>query len=280
MMTFRNILVHVDNTKAGKTRVAAAVALASRLDCALTGVFLKSENYPNYVIADAILPPAGDVLELAIEERTEEVCKASAAARAMFDEVVRDAFIPFHWVDVNGDNEAQLIACARRHDLAILPPEMKPAFGARTIKAAQIGMASGGPVLVLKHGGYPIAFGKKILVAWNDSRESARALRDAWPFLATAEEITFLTVSHRAENELDELMQRHLHSHDCKHGRLVVDRGDPESIGDLIKLQVAETGADMVVLGLYGHSRLYELVLGGVSKDLLQDPPMPMLISH
>jgi nucleotide-binding universal stress UspA family protein len=279
-MTYRNILVHVDNTKAARTRIAAAVALASRFKCGLTGVFLRSESYPKYVIADAILPPAGGVLELAIAERTEQVCKANAAARAVFEEAVRDSHIPFWWITVNGDSEAELIACARRHDLAILPPEMKTEFGERTIKAAQIGMASGGPVLVLKHGGFPIDFGKKILVAWNDSRESARALRDAWPFLAAAEEITFLTVSHRAERELDDVMQRHLHAHGCKYARLVVDRGDPESIGDLIKLQVAETGADMVVLGLYGHSRLYELVLGGVSKDLLQDPPMPMLVSH
>jgi nucleotide-binding universal stress UspA family protein len=226
------------------------------------------------------LPPAGDVLELAIEERTQEVCKVSTAARAMFNEATRDAAVPFHWVDANGDSETELVACARRHDLAILPPEMKAAFGERTIKAAQIGMASGGPVLVLKHGGYPASFGRKILVAWNNSRESARALRDALPFLSTADEITFLTVSHRADRDLDDLLQRHLVSHGCKPARLVVDRGDPESIGDVIKLHVAETGADMVVLGLYGHSRLYELVLGGVSRNLLQDPPMPMLISH
>jgi nucleotide-binding universal stress UspA family protein len=279
-MSYRNILVHVDNTKAAKTRVAAAAALATRFKCSVTGVFLKSVQYPNYVIADAILPPAGDVLELAIAERTQEVCKVSTAARAMFNEAVQEAGVPFHWLDVNGDSETELVACARRHDLAILPPEMKPAFSERTIKAAQIGMASGGPVLVLKHGGYPIEFGRRILVAWNDSRESARALRDALPFLAMAEEITFLTVSHRAETQLDELMLRHLKNHGCKRAKLVVDRGDPESIGDLIKLQVAEQGADMVVLGLYGHSRLYELVLGGVSKNLLQDPPMPMLVSH
>lgn len=279
-MTYRNILVHVDNSKAAKTRVAAGAALASRFRCAVTGVFLKSERYPAYVIADGMLPAAGDVLELAIKERTQEVCNASAAARTMFEEAVREASVPSHWLDVNGDSEIELVACARRHDLAILPPEMKAAFGEGAIKAAQVGMASGGPVLVLKHGGYRMAFGRKILVAWNDSRESARALRDAWPFLSMAEEVTFLTVSHRADRELDELMQRHLRSHGCKQARLVVDRSDPESIGDLIKLQAAETGADMIVLGLYGHSRLYELVLGGVSRNLLQDPPMPMLVSH
>lgn len=279
-MAYRNILVHVDNSKAAKTRVEAAAALASRFGSALTGVYLKSELYPKYLVADAIAPIAADALENAIAERAAEVTKADAAARSMFNETVRDASIPFYWLDINGDSETQLVHCARRHDLVILPPEMKPAFGDRLITAGQIGMASGGPILVLKHGGFPMDFGKKILVAWNDSRESARALRDALPFLSGAEEVHFLTVRREADSELDELMQRHLHNNGCKYGKLIIDNSVNTPAADVIRLHVGETGADMVVLGLYGHSRLQEMVLGGVSRDLLTSPPMPMLFSH
>jgi nucleotide-binding universal stress UspA family protein len=194
--------------------------------------------------------------------------------------MVRDACIPFYWLDIDGDNASALIACARRHDLAVLPPEMKPALSDNVITAAEIGMASGGPVLVLKHGGYPIDFGKKILVAWKDSRESARALRDAMPFLSRAEEIHFLTVSRSGEAELDELLQRHLHVHGCGQAKLVVDRNEEVAVPDLIRRHVGVVGADMVVLGLYGHSRLQEIMLGGVSRDLLRDMPMPLLMSH
>jgi nucleotide-binding universal stress UspA family protein len=198
----------------------------------------------------------------------------------MFDEAVRKAGIPFYWLSVNGDTAAPLAACARRHDLTILPPEMTPAFGKTVIRAAEVGMASGGPVLVLKHGGFPMDFGRKILVAWNDSRESARALRDAWPFLEPAEEIHFLTVSRRGEAELDDVLQRHLHSHGCRTAKLTVDRNDESPIGNVICRHVGIVGADMVVLGLYGHSRLQEMVLGGPSRDLLHDTPMPLFMSH
>lgn len=279
-MALRTILVTVENSAAGRTRLKAAAELASRFKCALTGAFLKSDLYPRYVVADGVVPMPAGVLEGLVAERTIDMDRASGAARRLFDEAVREADIAFDWLDINGDTVAQLAACARRHDLAILPPETRTSFGDRTITASQIGMNSGGPVLVLKHGGYPLDFGKKILVAWNDSREAARALRDAWPFLVAADEVHFLTVSAHAEAELDPMLQRQLRHHGCKLGKTVVDRSETAPVGDLIKLHVGETGADMVVMGLYGHSRLQEMVLGGASKDLLRDPPMPMLISH
>jgi nucleotide-binding universal stress UspA family protein len=278
-MTYRSILVQVDNSTAAKTRIAAAVALAVKFNSALTGVFLKSELVPNYVLGEGIALPSENV-ERWLEERSEETGKAMLATRRMFDEAVRATSVPFHWLDINGDGPADLVACARRHDLAVLPPQMKALFSEQAIAAAEVGMASGGPVLVLKHGGYPSDFGRKILVAWKDSRESARALRDAWPFLSRAEEIHFLTVSRDGETELDELLQRHLHAHGCKAAKLVVDRNDEAPVADLIRRQVGIVGADLVVLGLYGHSRLREMVLGGVSRDLLHDIPMPLLISH
>lgn len=279
-MTYRNILVHVDNSEAGKTRVAAAAALAVRCKSALTGVFLRSPHLPGAFVGDAVTPIAASLLQKTLDERLDVLSKASAAARLMFDSTMCDAFAPFYWLDIDGENPSELIASARRHDLVILPPEMKPAFGDNVITAAEIGMASGGPILVLKHGGYPIEFGKRILVAWKDSRESARALRDAWPFLEGAEEIYFLMASRDGEAEIDDLLQRHLHVHGCKEAKLIVERNEEVAVSDLIRRHVNFVGADMVVLGLYGHSRLREMALGGVSRDLLHDIPMPLLMSH
>jgi len=75
-------------------------------------------------------------------------------------------------------------------------------------------------------------------------------------------------------------MQRYFGEHSCRFGRLIVDRSGTASVTDAIRLHVGETGADMVVMGLYGHPRLQEFVLGGVSRELVRDPPMPLLISH
>jgi nucleotide-binding universal stress UspA family protein len=278
-MTYRNILVHVDNSKAAKGRVETAAAIASRFKCFLTGVFLKSEAAPAYLIDDAISMPTEN-LERYLEERAARISKACTSARSMFAEVVNSAGLPFHWAEVNGDTDADLIACARRHDLIILPPTMKPAFGHNTIQAAQVGMACGGPVLILPLSGYQKEFGKKILVAWNDSRESARALKDAWPFLAQADEIHFLTISRQAQKELDELLERHLREHNCLPAKVVIDMRDDIVTGNIISRHIGMAGADMAVLGLYGHSRLREFVLGGVSRELLDEMPAPLLMSH
>jgi nucleotide-binding universal stress UspA family protein len=265
-MTYGYILVHVDHTKSAKARAEAAAALACRFESFLTGVFLKTETVPAHMVGDAITMPTEN-LERYLEERAEKIFQACTSARSMFNRAMEDACLPFDWLEVNGDRDADLIACARRHDLVILPPAMKAAFGQTTIDAAQVAIACGGPVLIVPPSGPAKEIGKKILVAWNDSRESARALRDAWPFLAKAEQIHFLVVSKEADHEIDETLQRHLRVHNCRPAKVVIDRRDDLVTGNIISRHIGMVGADMAVLGLYGHSRLREFVLGGVSRD-------------
>jgi nucleotide-binding universal stress UspA family protein len=279
-MEYRNILVQVDSTTAGKARVAVAAGLATRFKSALTGVFLQSSRVPNYLVGDVMAVPPVDNLDRAIEERSKQMAAASGAARSTFDAAARDACLPFYWLDIDGDSEEELIGCARRHDLAILPSRIVSALGENSFSAAQVAMASGGPVLVTPQAGYPTSFGRRILVAWKDTREAARVIRDAWPFLKTAEEVCFLTVSGDAQAEADELLLRHLHRHDCKPARFIVDNDGETPPAEIIRRHVGMIGADLVVMGLYGHSRLREFVLGGVSRDLLAAMPMPLLVSH
>jgi nucleotide-binding universal stress UspA family protein len=100
------------------------------------------------------------------------------------------------------------------------------------------------------------------------------------PFLQHADEIHFLTVSRDAMPRQDDLLQRHLLRHGCRPANLIVDSDGDTPPGEIIRRHVDLAGADLVVLGLYGHSRIQELVLGGVSHDLLQTLPMPLLVSH
>lgn len=279
-MTYRNILVHVDQSPGAQARIASAAALSSRFRCPVTGMFLRSNRIPGNLLSEAATPMPQDVLDGYLDERMQVIEQASASAKEAFLAGLGAASKMSRWLDVNGDSPDEPIACARHHDLVIVPPRMTPSHGDAGITAAQIGMASGGPVLVLKHGGFPTDFGRKILVAWNDSREAVRALHDAWPFLETATEIHFLTVGRGRNHELDALLVRQLQDHLCPAAQLHVDENDEAPVEDLIRLHVGRTGADMVVMGLYGHSRLREFVLGGVSRSLLTDPPMPLFLSH
>lgn len=278
-MTYKNILVHVDATAGGELRIAAATALGARFGCPLTGAFVASSRLPDYMFADVVSLMPQDVLDGYLKECVERIEVASNTGRATFSRIAGLA-PKTRWVDVNGDSKDDLVACARRHDLVILPPLIEPAFSSVRFTAAEIGMASGGPVLVLKHGGYPVDFGKKILIAWKESREAVRALRDAWPFLETAAEVHFLKIGQGGGAEVDSLMRQLLKDHGCVTPRMHVDENDVSPVEDLIRLHVGRAGADLVVLGLYGHSRLQELMLGGVSRNLLADPPMPLLVSH
>jgi nucleotide-binding universal stress UspA family protein len=277
-MTYRNILVFVDKSGASRLRVQAAVEIARRFGASLTGVFLKAEQIPAFIAGDAF--SAVTAVEVFMEERTKLIAETSVAARALFEDIARNAGIQFDWIETQGDDTGGIIACARRHDLSILPVRMYVAGGVSDIDVASVAMAAGGPVLILPELGYAPTFGSKILVAWKESRESARALHDAWPFLAKASEVTFLSVGREAEADFDDMQLRNLAAHGCRTAKMVADKNDERDTGDSIRLNAGMVGADMMVLGLFGHSRLQELFLGGVSRNLLHDLTLPVLVSH
>ncbi|MDP3739219.1 MAG: universal stress protein [Hyphomonadaceae bacterium] len=278
-MGYRSILVQVDLGRGAEARVAAAARIAADQNAILTGVYLRSDVMPHLMAADGVVPPviANDA---SAEEGRAKMAAANAEARGLFDAAVNAAGIQSHWYVIGGDTGVALVTYARRHDLVILPRRMKAAFGDNTISAEQIGMKCGGPVLVLPESGYPAKFGRKILVAWKDSRESARVLRDALPFLKAAEEIHFVTAVQDGQRDLDDLLQRQLEIHGCPTATLRIDRDTDIPTGDVIRRHVDMIGADMVVIGLFGRPRLAELVLGGVSRNMLDHLKMPLLVSH
>ncbi len=277
-MSIRNILVHVDETAASRRRAAAAAHVAKRVGASLTGVFLRSDFVPSFVAGDAF--SASLAIEAYIEERDANLAEASRKARATFDPVVAEQGLTAEWMEINGDNDAELLATVRRFDLTVFPPVAPSAFSAHAISASHIGMTSGAPVLVIPDHAFPIPFGARILVAWKESRESARALHDAWPLLATAEEVHFLTIGRDAPPDFDDVMRRNLEAHGCRKIAMHADTNDDIDVGNAIQRHAGRVGADLVILGLYGHSRVRELLLGGVSRDMLQTSQLPMLVSH
>ncbi len=277
-MSYRTILVQTEDSVPGRMQVKAAIDLAKRFGATLTGVFLKAEQIPAVFVGDAFT--AVTLTESFIKEREEHIAKGADAARAMFEAAAAAGGVTFTWQAINGDNEDDLIRFARRHDLTVLRREVQPVGGASAILASQVAMSSGGPVLIVPESGYPVPFGSNILVGWKEGRESTRAVRDAMPFLGAAQKVTFLTVSHDAPEELDPQLAAYLASHGCKSASAAVDRNDNHTAGTSIRMRGDMVGANMLVLGLYGHSRLRELFLGGVSRELLVDSTLPMLVSH
>jgi nucleotide-binding universal stress UspA family protein len=280
VMAYRSMLVQVDDASSSKPRIEASVALAARFKSALTGVFLKSDFLALYGAGSALAFVPPESLQLILDEQARAVAKAAATARAAFEGVARDSGIAFDWLEIEGDSDEMLIDCARRHDLTIFPALATASIGQHNVTAGKIGMGSGAPVLVLPASGVRNPIGRRVLVAWKGSRESARALNDAWPFLSEAAEVHILTIRTDGEGGSDPMLERQMRLHGCKSAKIIVDGGDDASTGEILRRHIDTTGADLVVMGLYGHSRLEELVLGGVSRQLLNTLPVPLLVSH
>jgi nucleotide-binding universal stress UspA family protein len=141
-------------------------------------------------------------------------------------------------------------------------------------------LVTGGPVLLLPPEYAAAAVGARPLVAWKNARESARAMRDALPFLIEAEDVTILTV--REEGGAD-LPGTEVASALAWHGVNVELRNRTSSAGragDVILAEAAERGCDMVVMGAYGRAEQRQVVFGDVTQHMLRHAPMPLLVSY
>lgn len=277
-MSYADILVQIDETKTSHDRAAFAAATAGKWGATLTGVFVKSEypapvysgEYPTY-------PTPMQVEAMAADHET-AVMAASEKAREIFERAAADARVTSDWRVIQDDDVDPLVQAARRSDLAIMPPRAKILLSQRSVSAANIALGSGGPVILFPDDANPMGAADRILVAWNGSRESARALRDAMPYLRAAREVRVLVVDPD-DDDPDSALQRHLERNGCR-AEVVVERTADGAAGPIIRRQATAMDADLIVMGLYGHSRVRELVLGGVSRDLLRHTHAPLLLSH
>ncbi len=173
---------------------------------------------------------------------------------------------------------------ARYADLAVLGQHDPDGPDSRrgVVEAALFG--AGRPVLVVPYAGRFPGAGRRVLVAWNASREAARAVNDALPILEQAEAVTVLAVNPRQGiGGHGEAPAADIALHLARHGvKATAEQVAAPAVGDAEALlnAVAERGADLLVMGGYGHSRLCEMALGGVTRTVLRSMTAPVLLSH
>lgn len=282
-MSYSSILTLVDGSQAALQRARIAAALAARFDMRLTGVFsrpplpLSAWDEPVYWGLPPVIPPAVPPEIIAAHERRTD--DQAEEARMAFEAAAAGAGCRSDWQVLASDTGAGVVELTRRTDLTVLPPGRLPTVGPAGVAAADLALASGGPSLILPDRVADPAPGRRIVVAWNGSREAARAVRDAWPFLSTAETVQAVVVEPAAVDGPDGRLQRWFEDHGCT-AEVVVVREPDTVAADVLRRQVQALKADLIVMGLFGHSRLRETVLGGVSRSLLDDPPAPLLVSH
>ena len=174
---------------------------------------------------------------------------------------------------------------ARYADLAILgqiDPD-DPVAGPRYLPE-EVVLGSGRPALVIPYIGAGASLGQRVVVAWDASREAARAVNDALPLLERAEAVSVVTINprqapfgHGEEPGAD--IGLHLARHGIKVDVRRVEAPDLDVANALLS-ELASQSADLLVMGAYGHSRLREFVLGGTTRTILAEMTVPVLMSH
>ncbi len=279
-MTIKNILVHVDHGKAMPARLAYALGLAGQCDAHLTGLHCVTPIYlPGYVRAEMPEP--------VLRAQSEREAVEQAADKATFDRAIAAAgyAAKAEWRAVRGDPVDALVLHGRYADLVVVG--QSDAADSRDDIAdlpGAVALELGRPVLAVPHSGRFERIGEHVLVAWNASREATRAVNDALPLLAKAKKVTVLAVNpqggahgHGAQPGADIALHLARHGVKAEAAQLASDDLDP---GDVLLSRAADLGADLIVMGAYGRSRLREMVLGGVTRHMMQHMTVPVLLSH
>lgn len=279
-MTFKNILVHVDTSAQCKQRLDVASNLARSFGAHLSGVYaippaltammMTAEYFPAELVAEQ-------------EERERERAKE---AKAIFDKYMADAGIAAEWRQREGALARVVAMNARYADIAVLSQaDASSEYAGEAMELpADVALTAGRPVLVIPYIGAWKTLGSHVLVGWNASRESTRAVNDALPLLQRAKKVTVLAINpERGVDAHGEVpgadIALHLARHGVKAEASQTVAGDID-VGDVILSRASDLGADLIVIGAYGHSRVREIVLGGVTRHLLQHMTVPILMSH
>jgi nucleotide-binding universal stress UspA family protein len=279
-MRYKDILVHLDESKACADRIRVAVDLAKTHDGHVTGL---------YVINDPELP--GSVLSLLPEETLAEQrqlmeTRAEEAAARFRTAAEREGVSFESRITRSGEPAiASTVALhARYADLVVLGQVDRSNAEVVPAPPEDVLLASGRPALIEPYIGLQPGSRARVMIAWDAGREASRAVHDALPLLKDAEMAHILSVNRKStatghgEAPGDDIA-RHL----ARHGvRAEAERMHVQdlSVGDAILARVADLAIDLLVTGAYGHSRMRELVLGGVTRRLLQSMTVPVLMSH
>ncbi|MFM9884234.1 MAG: universal stress protein [Burkholderiales bacterium] len=273
-MRFKTILVHASDERRTMIRVELAALIAAKSGGELS------------VLYTPVSAALGLHAQMAgVSEHGADDPKMHADLE-LARRVAAAAGVPCEWIAIRDEPVAALLARGRCADLIVLGQRDPRAEGYTDAPdlPAEVVLGAGRPVLIVPFAGTFSAFGEHVVIAWNGTRESARAVADALPILAHAKSVLILSGAENktaktrivaAATGVIRFLERHgvkAELHDLGRHRF--------DVGAKILAFCAERNADLLVMGAYGHSRARELVLGGVTQSLMEAMTVPVLMSH
>ena len=278
-MTYKTILVHLNDKRRAEALLEPAIRLATQHNAHLIGL----HAYASMPASPVAIPYAAKVMGgVAAGERRESEEIAATFARMTANQpfvaewrVLKVPHVDLAAVVLDHGRAADLIVAGQTDPDWDLSPLMD--FPER------LALESGRPVLVIPYVGRYPDVGRNVVIAWKASRESARAVFDALPILTRAETVQILEIKDRRDNGTSLAPDTSIAAALGRHGIKPTVRTSMAadiSVGDEILSRIADAGADLLVMGAYGHSRMRELVFGGATRHLARHMTAPTLLSH
>lgn len=274
-MSYKTILVHANDKRRAERLLEPAVHLANQFNAHLHGL---------HVYATLPAPPirllnAAEVLgRITAEANANSEAVADAFARATAG---RSFTAKWECIKVPHVDLAEAVMGQGRSADLIIAGQTDPDWDMAPILdfPERLALESGRPVLVIPYAGRFPTVGNNVVIAWKERRESARAVFDALPLLKSAKNVHILQVNEDDDDAPESAIAEALARHGIKPAvrrSIVTDL----SVGDEILSRLTDLGADLLVMGAYGHSRMRELVFGGVTRHIAHHMTVPTLLSH
>jgi nucleotide-binding universal stress UspA family protein len=277
-MRFKTIVAILQNEQDAERVLDCAIPLASRYESHLIGIHAEALPVP-YTSATGF--PDTEFLQVSADMNRERADKL----QAVFLRRIEDSGLSFEWRSLesfSGDSALTGISSVRAADLIVAA--QRDTGGDPSADVDTLVYDAGRPVLVVPSAGPLVTTFKHVLLAWNGSKEAARAAFDALPFIIEAEKTDILVIDPPDTlDESPEAAGAEIASALSRHGANVsvsVQKSGGTSIDDMIQNRIAETGADLLVLGAYSHSWLRQLLFGGVTRTVLRTTQVAAFLSR
>ncbi|MDM0107737.1 universal stress protein [Variovorax sp. J22R24] len=280
-MNLGTILVHLDHSEHCAVRTGLAATLARQHGSHLIGL-IPTGLYDGSIPAAAI---AGKGSEFMAASADYLRARAEAVAHVFREQIQGDTPLSFDVRLVEEPSVDSVIRHGRTSDLVVVGQADRKEGDAMTSGSLpeQVVIHSGRPALIVPRKCHSREFAKNVLVGWDGTREAAMALRDSVPLLARAANVVLMSVTKPGETtEASSYLVPQTLAWLERHGvrAKAEEHAAATGITDLLLSGAARIDADLIVIGGYGHARVREIVLGGVTREILDRMSVPLLMAH
>ena len=289
-MTLAAVLALVVDDRESESALKTAAAIGRKFKAYVEALHVRPE--PESIIPVVAGGMSVRTVHVLLEGAQASTAERAERARKLFQNVALEMSLPLTkvdaepevgrffvaWSEVTGNESREIVRRGRLFDLTVMarPHDGYDQTSSTAVTAALF--ETGRPVLVAPPK-VPATIGQRLMLAWNDTREAAEAVRAAMPFAAKSDAVTVVSVNGADSGGDPRDIVAYLARHGIDAEGQALDRGQA-SVGERLLAAADERKCDLLVMGAYGHSRLEEFILGGVTRHVLKHAQISLLMAH